>query len=58
MRIDLVAHELGDRRLALNQVEVNVIRYLRKTNDDPAFVINLNAAIAQPVKLVVVGHAN
>jgi hypothetical protein len=53
-----VAHEFGDRRLALNNVEVNVIRCRRKTNDDPAPVIDLNAAVAQPVEFVVVGHAN
>ncbi|MGA8533512.1 MAG: hypothetical protein WB615_05345 [Candidatus Tumulicola sp.] len=46
VRIDLVAHEFGDRRLALDNVEINVIRYCRKTDDDPALAINLNAAIA------------
>jgi len=57
-RIDVTAHEFGDRRLALNNVEVNVIRYRRKTDDDPALVINVNAAVAQPVELVVVGQVN
>jgi hypothetical protein len=57
-RIDLAAHKFGDRRLALNNVEVTIIRYRRKTDDDPTLVINLNAAVAQPVELVVVGHAN
>jgi hypothetical protein len=57
-RIDLVAHQFGDRRLAFDNIEVNLIRYLGKTHDDPAFVIDLDAAIAQPVEFIVVGHAN
>jgi hypothetical protein len=56
-RIDLVTHEFGDRRLAFDSTEVNLVRYLRKTHDDPALVIDLHAAIAQPVDLIVVGHA-
>ena len=56
-RIDLAAHEFGDRRLTLNNAEVNIIRYCRKTDDDPTLAINLNAAVAQPVE-VVVAHAN
>jgi hypothetical protein len=56
-RIDLVAHEFGDRRLAFDNIEVNLIRYLGKSHDDPAFVVNLYGAIAQPVELIVVGHA-
>ena len=30
-RIDLVAHQFGDRRLAFDSIEVNLIRYLGKT---------------------------
>jgi hypothetical protein len=57
-RVDLAAHKFGDRRLALNNVEVNIIRYRRKTNDDPTLAVNLNAAVAQPVEVVVVGHVS
>lgn len=56
-RIDLVAHELGNRWLALNCVEVDLIRDVRKPDDDAALMIDLNAAITQPTKLVVIRHA-
>jgi hypothetical protein len=56
-RIDLVAHQFSDRRLTFDSIEVNLIRYLWKTHDDPALVIDLHAAIAQPVEFIVVGRA-
>lgn len=57
-RIDLVAHQFGNRRFALHYVEVDLIRYVRKTDNDTAFAIDLDAAITQPAKLVVIRHAN
>jgi hypothetical protein len=52
-----VAHEFGNRWLALNYVEVDLIRDVRKPDDDAALMIDLNAAITQPTKLVVIRHA-
>jgi hypothetical protein len=55
--IDLVTHQFDDRRLAFDNIEVDLIGYLRKTHDDPALVVDLDAAISEPVELIVVGHA-